>query len=192
VAQAAGDSARLFFALWPDADVRTALSVVQEQVQGRRMHHADLHLTLIFLGQQPAALLPVLKDVLAHLPCSDIVLTLDRAGYFARNRIAWAGSSSAPPALLDLLAALKGELRRHEVSYREESRGFQPHITLARDAQAPGDVVFDPIRWRACELVLVESQGGNGARYRVLARRRLDEEVRVPDPREDALLGGGN
>ena len=182
-------SSRLFLALWPDPSTRTGLAALQQSVHGRRVHPADLHLTLAFLGQQPAAALPALKDMLAHLPSGTIPLTLDRAGYFARNRIAWAGTHSTPPALLELYRRVKEGLAAHGIRWKEDGRAYRPHITLARDASAPLDMVFAPIIWHAREVTLVMSEPrGDGTRYRIIASRRLDETLRVPDPGEDAPL----
>lgn len=181
-------SLRLFFALWPDPNTRAALAELQERVRGRMVRFEELHLTLAFLGQQPASVLPVLKEVLARLPPADIELNLDRFGYFVRNRIAWAGTHAAPPALHDLYENLKQRLAAHEVAW-DEKRDFKPHITLARDAEAPGDLVFAPIVWNVREVALVCSDPqAQGPRYRIVASRRLDEQVRIPDPREDAPL----
>lgn len=181
-------SLRLFFALWPDLDTRNALAALQHTVSGRLIHREDLHLTLAFLGQQPESVLPVLKDVLAHLPRGEIAFTLDRVGYFARNRIVWAGAHTTPPALLDLYARLKEGLAVHAVQWKDE-REYKPHITLARDAAAPLDLVFTPIVWPVRQVALVQSQSNaEGSRYRVIAIRRLDEVLRVPDPGEDAPL----
>lgn len=179
---------RLFFALWPEPDVRAALVALQGEVQGRRVHPADLHLTLAFLGQQEEALLPKLKEMMARLPKSDIMLTLDQAGYFARNRIVWAGTHVTPPALRELVARLRDDLVTHGFACKDE-HGYKPHITLARDAPPPSDLIFTPIGWRAHQVVLVQSHmRADGPRYEVLASRWLDEEIRIADPREDAPL----
>lgn len=182
-------SARLFYALWPDPGTRAALIALQQQVQGRLVHRADLHLTLAFLGQQPLSALPLLKDVLAHLPPGALPLTLDRAGYFARNRIAWAGMHATPPALLELYERVKIGLAEREIAWKEDTRAYKPHITLARDAGVQQDMVFTPIEWEADEVALVLSESNpSGARYRIVASRRLNETLRVPDPGEDAPL----
>src|SRR5438045_2993707 len=94
---ATSGSLRLFYALWPDETVRDALSALQAPLQGRRTQRANLHLTLAFLGMQPASLLPVLQGILQQLPQADIALTIDHSGHFAQRRIAWAGMWQIPP-----------------------------------------------------------------------------------------------
>jgi 2'-5' RNA ligase len=169
------DSLRLFFALWPDDETRTALMQLQAPLQGRRIAYDNLHLTLAFLGQQPASVLPDLKQILTHLPPSPSTLTLDRIGYFNRNRIAWAGMHDVPDTLLKLQQELADALVRHGIAF-DNQHGFKPHVTLARDATLPPDIIFTPVVWRASQVALVQSATrAGGASYRVLASRSLDE-----------------
>jgi 2'-5' RNA ligase len=162
-------SLRLFYALWPDEPVRDALTGLQANLQGRLTRRANLHLTLAFLGSQPASLLPTLTDILHQLPAPDLLLTLDRFGYFSRPRVAWAGLREVPAALTELHAALDVSLTRHNVDF-ERQAAFRPHITLSRNAAPPSDTSFEPIAWQAREVALVESVSeGGGVSYRVLA-----------------------
>jgi 2'-5' RNA ligase len=161
-------SLRLFYALWPDATTRDALARLQRPLAGRQMHPEDLHLTLAFLGAQPAALLPELLAILAALPQPDLALRFECLGYFPSSRIAWAGMQSTSAALLSLRAALLAQLARHGMA--GAARGtFTPHVTLARNAAPPESAAIEPITWHADRCVLVESLAQeNGARYRVL------------------------
>lgn len=180
------ESLRLFFALWPDDTTRTALMQLQAPLRGRLISYDNLHLTLAFLGQQPATLLPDLKEMLVHLTSMTATLTLDRLGYFTRNRIAWAGTHQAPDTLLQLAQELTQALARLGIRLNGP-HGFKPHITLARDASLPPDIVFDPIIWRADRVALVQSTtAAEGSIYQVLASRSLDERCRLPDE------GGGD
>jgi 2'-5' RNA ligase len=170
------ESLRLFFALWPDDETRTALMQLQAPIRGRTISYDNLHLTLAFLGQQPASLLPALKQILTHLPPLAATLTLDRIGYFTRSRIAWAGMHDVPDALLKLQQELAQTIVQHGISFNNQ-RDFKPHVTLARDASLPPDIIFTPIVWRASQIVLVQSATqAEGASYQVLASRSLDEE----------------
>ncbi|RJG05231.1 RNA 2',3'-cyclic phosphodiesterase [Noviherbaspirillum cavernae] len=177
------DSLRLFYALWPDAGTRTDLMQLQYPLHGRKSPYENLHITLAFLGPQPSALLPVLKDILTQLPAAAMTLTIDRVGYFNRNRIAWAGMHAVPERLLGLQRDLVQTLTQHEIAFDNETR-FKPHITLARDATLPPDILFTPITWRANQAALVQSvTGPDGPRYEVLAMRSLDEVLWSQDER---------
>jgi len=173
------ESMRLFFALWPDDATRTALMQLQAPMHGRRVPYNNLHLTLAFLGQQPTAALPALKNVLAHLSLPDLMLTLDKLGYFPRNRIAWVGPYRTPDALTSLYQDLCRSLTENGIAFTPPS-SFKAHVTLARDASLPADMVFDPISWRAEEVALVQSiTGPGGSEYRVLAVQALGKPERV-------------
>lgn len=175
------DSLRLFYALWPDDATASALRRLQSGMHGRLTPYGNLHVTLAFLGQQPIRLLPELKDILAHLPRSDIMMRLDHVGYFRRNRIAWAGPREIPEALGFLRTQLVEALRERKASFRPE-HAFTPHVTLARDASMPADVVFDPIDWHADRVALVKSvTTAEGPRYEILAEREIDKDARVAD-----------
>lgn len=174
------ESLRLFFALWPDDLTRGELVQLQQSIQGRRIPYGNLHITLAFLGQQPASQLPVLKEILMHLPSMPLSLTLDRVAYFSRNRIAWAGMHAVPDSLVALQQNLAQALTQAGISFDNQPK-FKPHITLARDAAPPPDVVFTPITWNANHAALVQSvMKPGGSNYEVLALRRLDMNVWTP------------
>lgn len=174
-------SLRLFYALWPDDAVSSKLQELQAPMHGRRIPFSNLHMTLVFLGQQPAALLPDLKDILEHLPRTDLTLTLDRVGYFPRNRIAWVGPGETPEALSQLHNVLVERLAERGVAFNDQ-HAYRPHVTLARDAGLPPDLTFDPIEWNAKQVALVQSTTtAEGSIYQVLASRTIDKEVWVPD-----------
>lgn len=176
------ESKRLFYALWPDAAVRTALHRLQRQLQleGRPIPAAKLHITLAFLGQQPVSVLPALQTILTRLQGPEMTLTLDRIGYFKRPRIAWVGMQQVPDALAALQQDLESLLAQQAIAYTP-STTFKPHVTLVRDAAAPDAVSCAPIAWNANEVALVESvtqqqteSAAQASLYRVLALHRLD------------------
>jgi 2'-5' RNA ligase len=167
---------RLFFALWPDPETRAALAALQQRIKGRKTLYGNLHVTLAFQGMQSATLLPLLRQILAGLPPPDLTLDIDRIGYFARRRIAWAGSHQPPDTLLTLQRSLTEALLQHHVAF-DNRPSFTPHITLARDAAPPSDFPFDPIRWHAGHVALVQSSTlAEGAAYRVLASLQLERD----------------
>ena len=152
---------KLFYALWPDDATRAALAALQAGVQGRPTPRAKLHITLAFLGQQPAEAVPALLDILAALTLPALRLEIDCYGYFARPRIAWAGMRHIPAPLPALQADL---VRRLEAAgFSAASHGtFKPHVTLAREApEIPqATATFAPVVWQVERAVLVESLPG--------------------------------
>lgn len=175
------DTLRLFFALWPDDATRAALAQLQAPIRGRITPYEHLHLTLAFLGHQPVSLVPMLKDVLLHLESASTDLTIDRVGYFMRNRIAWAGAHETPRSLQLLYRELTEALINNGIAF-DNHNPFKPHVTLVRDALPPPDLAFAPIRWHANRVVLVRSDlRVEGNHYEVIASRSLDERMRTPD-----------
>lgn len=169
------DKLRLFFALWPDDAVKTALMQLQAPMQGRWIPYGNLHLTLAFLGMQPASVVTTAKEILAQLQPRDETLVIDKVGYFPRNRVAWAGTHQVPDGLASLEQELHSALSARGIAYDRHGT-FKPHITLARDASLPADIVFDPIVWRAHHVVLVQSiTGSDGSVYEVVASRSLHD-----------------
>jgi 2'-5' RNA ligase len=162
----------LFLALWPAEAERRQLAELAASVAGqRRVRDDNLHLTLVFLGATEAARLAAYEAALADLSVPELVLVLDRYGYWPQPRILWLGSSRTPPELYELVAELNRRLRG--CGFTPERRAFQAHITLARKFSGPAPVQppAAPIRWRIGDVALVESlRGQTGSRYHILRR----------------------
>ena len=168
------ERARVFFALWPDMEVRDALTAVAQECKlecgGRQTPPEKLHITLFFVGDVERATVPRLQSVAGALKAAPFRLDIAELGLWRHNRIVWAGSRSAPPALAALVSNLTRGL--FALGVRSEDRPYVPHVTLLRNARAaPGRTRMTPIAWHARELVLVESVAADGAtRYEVVAR----------------------
>ena len=166
------DSLRLFYALWPEDDIRNRLLALQSQVNGRKVMPENLHMTLAFLGQQSRDLLPILHQVIDELPFNSMTLEIDRFGYFKKPQVAWAGPSSTPQALLDLQHTLMEKLVQFNVPLKAAA-GFKPHITLARDATAPVAADAPSIVWQVRRIALIASTSTPGGVSYVSLRERL-------------------
>lgn len=164
---------RLFFALWPDEETAQLLAQRQAPLEGgRRTHPLDFHLTLLFLGAQPADRLGELKSVVDQIDFNSIAITLDRYGEFPRQKVVWAGTTQAPPALVELRQQMLSMPALADLPFRREA-GFVPHVTLARKTHAP-QAVFEPIQWRARRIALATSSAStDGPRYRLLNCRSV-------------------
>jgi len=168
----AGETARLFFALWPESDLQAKLASWAKQVagRGRAMRSENLHLTLAFLGATEAALLPDLIALASGVHFSTIRLPLDRAGYWKHNRIIWCGASEEPSALVSLVEDLRARLDAGGIHY--DRKPFVSHITLVRDAAGLSAVpAWHPLVWEARDFALVGSTRVEGrVTYQVLQR----------------------
>ena len=168
------DSLRLFYALWPDDDVREQLLALQSRVNGRKVAPENLHMTLAFLGQQSRDLLPILGQAMDELSFNTMTLEIDRLGYFQKPQVAWVGPSIAPQALLDLQRALTDKLMQLNVPLKAVE-GFKPHVTLARDATAPAVADAPSIVWRVRRMALIASTSKpGGVSYMPLRERSID------------------
>lgn len=162
--------ARLFFALWPDDAVRRELVAAQDAWQwpsgARRVPPGRLHLTLHFLARVPAQQVAALMRQ-ADLPLAPFELTLDAAGIWPGG-VAWLRPSTVPAALLDLQGRIGVALQA--MGCEPDTRGYKPHVTLARDARAATPPASMPVRWPVDGYALVESRPEPGGGYAVLRR----------------------
>ncbi|MDB5921499.1 MAG: 2-5 ligase [Betaproteobacteria bacterium] len=171
------DRARVFFALWPDADVTNALAaagrVAQEECGGRAIAAEKLHMTLFFVGNIERARLASLKALARSIDGAAFEVDIDTIAYWRHNRIVWAGTQRCPRELAGLVHGLHERLATEGI--KGEDRPYAPHVTLVRNAQrAPQRTGLEPFAWRADDFVLVESVPGHGGvRYDVIERWRL-------------------
>lgn len=165
--------ARVFFALWPDADTRGLLGQAARRMHlglgGRRTRDDSIHLTLVFIGDVSVERLPEL----AVPPLQDLkpfTLTLDRCGCWPRNGIGWMAPSQIPDQLRRQVSAMEDWLRG--AGFALEERPYRPHVTLVRKAECvPLSKVTEPIIWCAEEFVLVRSVlEPEGSRYQTIGR----------------------
>lgn len=151
---------RLFFALWPDPQVRAQLAhwgrELHEVCGGHPVRPENLHLTLAFLGNVEEARIAQVEQAASEVAPRACSLTLDRPGYWKRNRIAWAGASVVPTEVQELVVQLRSALTRSNVGF--DRKDNVPHVTLLRDAHAPRAMPALPaIDWHLEAFALVQS-----------------------------------
>lgn len=164
-------SLRLFYAVWPDQTDRAAVRALQLSLPlgGRPVPPENLHITLAFLGEQEQDRLPVLKEILQHLPLPAWRLKLDMLGYFKGSRINWLGMREPPESLMELQSALRMALLNEGIHYAGSER-FVPHVTLARNGPPLPPRSIKALFWESAQLVLVRSVlDPAGSHYEVIA-----------------------
>jgi 2'-5' RNA ligase len=155
---------RLFLGLWPPPAVHAALVAQADAwswpASARRTRPEQLHITLHFLGQVDAALLPLLQRKLA-VAWEGCELVLDRAEVWPGG-IAVLEAGAVPPALMRLHTQLARRLV--SLGLPVETRRYRPHATLARKAGgARPPAGLAPLRWPAGPgYALVQSLPGGG------------------------------
>lgn len=163
---------RIFFALWPDADLRKRLSRTARMMPvaspGRRVPDHNLHLTLHFVGNVFFDELDCLQQAARQLVAPRFELAVDCHGHFPKPRVAWLGCSEVPEVLQTLHRQLGEYLQ--PCGYRPEKRRYSPHVTIARKIKTePTMQSFEPLRWKVDNFVLIESRAvDGGVKYEVI------------------------
>lgn len=168
---------RLFFAVWPDEAARASLASLAREVAHASGGHATaadkIHLTLAFLGNQPAARIPALHRLADGVEAPAFVLSLDEVGCFPRTGITWLGSRTVQSGLAALHLQLRDALLGD--GFPIDERPYAPHLTLARRTKiALRRRLSEPIAWPVRSFALVVSDlAAGGSSYRTIAEWRL-------------------
>jgi RNA 2',3'-cyclic 3'-phosphodiesterase len=183
---------RVFFALWPDAALRTALARATHKAVsacgGRPVPAQSLHVTLAFLGS-------VLESRTSELEAI--------AGRVAASLSAGAGTNAAPPQLIfdriehwqrlqmicatvgaesgeavAVVGSLADALKREAVAagFAPDLKPFRAHVTVARKVARPTHSLdMHSVPWSCTEFALIESRtAAGGAIYSVINSWALD------------------
>lgn len=162
---------RLFFALWPDDDVRDRIAGCLKQtaaVSGRLVPRHNWHMTLHFIGNTTFEEKDCLHRQAKKIQFEAFEITLDKTGFFSKPKVLWLGSRNPPQALFDCQHKLGRRLGQCE--YAPEARPYSPHITVLRKVTEKPDLKpLRPIRWFVDRFVLIESIAqADGVRYQVI------------------------
>jgi 2'-5' RNA ligase len=170
---------RLFFALWPEADVTRQLTQVARQLKlegrSRWVDSKNYHMTLAFVGEVPATKLAVLQQIGRSLRVPRFTFSCDSIEFWQSSQVVVAAVRAAPPGLLDLGRKLNDALELP----REPLRA---HVTLTRKVtQAPVLQAMSPVVWRTTDFSLIRSDtGGAESAYTVLDTWSLLDETENP------------
>jgi RNA 2',3'-cyclic 3'-phosphodiesterase len=181
----------LFFALWPDHALQTALADVTQDVVsasgGRAVPPENFHITLAFLGSVPepsvAKVEAVGAQVAAETEQAGVQLTLDAIEYWKKAKVVCATArvpQNAGARFADTLSTLlksrltaagfTPDLRSLWSVGSRQIQEFRPHVTLARKATHPiHRTGIQPVFWTFTDFALVDSRTErNGSVYTVL------------------------
>jgi 2'-5' RNA ligase len=157
---------RLFFALWPDEEARSALAHATAKAVrhcgGRPVPEANLHATLAFLGSVPQGRIPQLKRTARELaagfaPAAPLALSFDRVAHWPRPQILCALVGGETPAVLALATALREALVA--AGFTPDLKPFAGHVTVARKVtRSPAVPLARPVAWLFESFALVDSR----------------------------------
>ena len=131
---------RLFLALRLPDPVLDAVEMWQhEHLRGvRAVPREHLHITVAFLGHQPAGELPaVLRELRAAAAQAPADLRLAPARYRETRSVAMLALDDLGGGATAFAADVQARLERIGV-YRREGRPWLPHVTVARFRERPG------------------------------------------------------
>ncbi|HUX12363.1 MAG TPA: RNA 2',3'-cyclic phosphodiesterase [Spirochaetia bacterium] len=132
---------RLFLALEPSPETREWLVSLQAMI--RRDHPEslfryvapdNLHVTLQFLGDTPASVVPTVADAMLTV-CSNFApfeMAADGIGFFPgpeRPRVMWIGANDETRTMDSLFLALGNRLAGSGIGF--DKKPYHPHFTLA-------------------------------------------------------------
>lgn len=167
---------RLFFALWPDENVRQEISNCLKLLpanSGRVVPRYNWHMTLHFIGNTTFAEKDCLHSQAKKIKAKPFDLRIDCVGYFKKPKVFWLGCQQPPGALFELQKNLG--MLISECDYRPETRPYSPHVSVVRKViEKPAMTSLDSIDWHVDRYVLIESVAeANGVRYRVVEEYAL-------------------
>jgi 2'-5' RNA ligase len=186
---------RLFSAVDLSDDAREAIAAEQTRLASafsrsrsslKLVRPAQMHLTLVFLGDLDDARVPVLVEAMnagIDLPAFDAAFV--GAGAFPPRgapRVLWIGVGAGAADLISLRARVASTIRGLGLGIAVDDRPFQPHLTIARwrdsrpadRAKLPRPSSREIVRMHVEQVTLYQSQlSPSGSRYTALAHATL-------------------
>ncbi len=163
---------RLFFALWPEAEVREKIDALNRQVElagVRKLKPQNLHMTLLYLGNINTAMQKEIILKVAQINSRLFDFQLDAIAYWKTPSVICLIVSQQPKPLLALVNQLVEICKEFPIHMHD--RPYQAHVTLMRKAKQAYPLNYAPIHWSAKDFVLVESiSTPTGIRYEILER----------------------
>ena len=117
-------------------------------VSGNFTRRENIHLTLIFLGEQPETSQGDIREAMDSLPLSPVTLTIGPLERFrSRDRDTLVRLAEKTPALMTLQGALEKALRLR--GFATEERSYRPHLTVGRKVVLRPGTTLDALNQEA-------------------------------------------
>ena len=185
---------RVFFALWPDEEVRAALAHATHKAVrasgGRPVPMHNLHATLLFLGSVAESCLPDLIAIGSLVASASEVrtsapeLVFERIEFWAKAHLLVATTAAPASGPAHAVAVALAEMLQRETSrlgLTHDLKPFRAHVTLARRVvRVSRSFDMRAVHWALNEFALVESRTApEGSQYSVLESFALDDGHRA-------------
>lgn len=161
---------RLFFALWPDDITRQQCVKITKGInkeKARPVNPANLHVTLLFLGNIAADKEISFRLEAATIPIPKTTLRFDQLNFWKKPGVLCLTATDSSPELMALVDNLSIVARKLDIPIDE--RPFKPHVTLVKKAKELTTLEFEPVIWHSKSFCLVESCSLiNGVEYRII------------------------
>jgi RNA 2',3'-cyclic 3'-phosphodiesterase len=169
--QASEPTRRVFFALWPDDKLRTALTHATHKAVracgGRPVPAHNLHTTLLFLGSIGESRIPDLVALAARTASEAVAgrgstaeLVFDHIECWEKSGVLVATTSASSGGGHALADALANRLQQEaiRIGFAPDLKPFRPHVTLARKVKrVRRQLRMHEVRWPVAGFALVES-----------------------------------
>lgn len=144
------------------------MAPLARQVEGRAVPRGNWHVTLVFLGNQPAERVASLLEARSTVGMEAVRLRFDKLVFWQRPKIACLQAVSVPTALGQLVTRLQSVLE--PLGIEPEAGTYRPHITAVRAARSFEPLsLARPLELTFSEFDLVESVSTrDGVQYRPL------------------------
>ena len=168
---------RVFFALWPDKNVRQEM---ERRIKPLLINHSakivpvhNWHITLAFLGNVSEEVYQCIQQQADKVTGQSFLLKLDTFDYWKRPQVAWLGCETIPDELQALFSSLNEALG--PCGYTPKFSKFAPHMTILRKTNSGlKEKNIAPVQWQVNEFVLVESQTNHqGSTYNIVKKWTL-------------------
>ncbi len=163
--------ARLFFALWPNEEVRKELAQISHQFKDETLRLtkiSNMHITLVFLGEISEDNQQALEKSVSQITVDPFDIELTRVGFWKKPQILWIGTTHIPKELQQLVKSIKKCVKQQGLKI--DQREYKPHVTIARKVKqiiVPKETFR--IQWHVNSFALVISKSTeSGVDYQVL------------------------
>lgn len=122
-----------------DAQVLSKIKLIKDGLSSlgadvKLVEDENLHLTLVFIGEVPEALVAAIKGALQRVSMRPFRVHLHGAGCFpscSRPRVVWIGVKEGSDEMVELYKKVSSSLRNEGIGFEYE-RDYTPHLTIAR------------------------------------------------------------